>query len=322
MTQISNDIALAKEILEAGDLVAIPTETVYGLAANAFNENAVRKIFEMKKRPTFNPLIVHIASANQLDKFVCNVPPLALELAKAFWPGSLTLLLEKKDVIPDAVTAGNKRVAVRVPNHPLTLALLESLPFPIAAPSANPFMSISPTSPEHVKKYFDGKLKLIIDGGFCENGIESTIIGFENNEAVLYREGSLEISAIEKFTGTLRLPKLNEAESPQAPGMLKRHYAPKTPLIVTANYKNALQKNSQKKVGVLTFGALQSQSENVIYKFLSKNETLKEAAANLYATLIELDGLQLDLIIATYLPNKGLGKTMNDRLERASASAN
>lgn len=319
MTQISSNNALAKQILEAGDLVAIPTETVYGLAANAFSETAVKMIFALKKRPLFNPLIVHIAAVADLNKIVRNVPPLALELAKAFWPGPLTLLLEKTDAIPDVVSAGNKTVAVRIPNQPLTLELLKSLAFPLAAPSANPFMSISPTKPEHVKNYFDGQLKLILDGGICENGIESTIIGFDKNQAVLYREGSLEISAIEKITGKLLLPKINVPESVPAPGMLKRHYAPKTPLILTANYKTTVMKNSQKRVGVMTFTEVENQSENTIYRFLSKNETLKEAASNFYATLIELDQLNLDVIVANYLPNVGLGKTMNDRLERASA---
>jgi L-threonylcarbamoyladenylate synthase len=319
MTQISSNIETAKAILEAGELVAIPTETVYGLAANAFSETAVKKIFALKKRPFFNPLIVHIASISDLEKIANNIPPLAYKLAENFWPGPLTLLLEKNAIIPDCVTAGNATVAVRVPNHALTLELLKQLPFPVAAPSANPFMSISPTKPEHVKKYFDGNLKFILDGGACKQGIESTIIGFQNNQAVLYRDGSCEIAEIEKITGKLLLAKTNTA-NPEAPGMLKRHYAPNTPLFLTADYKKMLQKNSDKKVGILTFTSVENESENAIYKYLSENESLKEAASNLYATLIDLDRLKLDLIIAVYLPNKGLGKTLNDRLERASAS--
>jgi L-threonylcarbamoyladenylate synthase len=319
MTQVSSNINTAKELLQANELIAIPTETVYGLAANAFSEEAVKKIFALKKRPSFNPLIVHVASSADLEKLAINIPPLARQLADAFWPGPLTLLLEKNETIPDCVTAGNPTVAVRVPNHPLTLELLRQLPFPIAAPSANPFMSISPTKPEHVKKYFDGQLKFILDGGACQEGIESTIIGFENNRAVLFRDGSCEIAEIEKITGKLLIANPNAA-TPRAPGMLKRHYAPNTPLILTANYKNVLEQNKHKKVGILTFSFIENDSETVIYKCLSDNKSLKEAAANLYATLIDLDAMDLDLIIAVYLPKKGVGKTINDRLERASAT--
>jgi L-threonylcarbamoyladenylate synthase len=319
MTQVSSNINTAKELLQANELIAIPTETVYGLAANAFSEEAVKKIFALKKRPSFNPLIVHVASSADLEKLAINIPPLARQLADAFWPGPLTLLLEKNETIPDCVTAGNPTVAVRVPNHPLTLELLRQLPFPIAAPSANPFMSISPTKPEHVKKYFDGQLKFILDGGACQEGIESTIIGFENNRAVLFRDGSCEIAEIEKITGKLLIANSNAA-TPRAPGMLKRHYAPNTPLILTANYKNVLEQNKHKKVGILTFSFIENDSETVIYKCLSDNKSLKEAAANLYATLIDLDAMDLDLIIAVYLPKKGVGKTINDRLERASAT--
>lgn len=321
MTQISSNINRAKDILESGELVAIPTETVYGLAANAFSENAVTKIFALKNRPSFNPLIVHIASISQLETIAINIPPLAIKLAETFWPGPLTLLLEKKSIIPNAVTAGNTTVAVRVPNHPLTLELLKQLSFPVAAPSANPYMSISPTKPEHVKKYFDGKLKFILDGGACQEGIESTIIGFKNQQAVLFREGSCAISEIEKITGTLLLAEADSAK-PQAPGMMKRHYAPNTPLILTSNYEKVLQKNLHKNVGILTFTNVGTKSDTVVYKYLSQSESLKEAASNLYATLIDMDSLGLDLIIAVYMPNKGIGKTINDRLERASAVAN
>ena len=317
MTLINSDINTAKTILEANDLVAIPTETVYGLAANASNEEAVKKIFILKKRPEYNPLIVHIGAITDLEKVAFNIPTVAYKLAKAFWPGPLTLLLEKKDIIPDIVTAGSKKVAVRMPNHPLTLELLRQLSFPLAAPSANPFMSISPTKPEHVKSYFDGYLKFILDGGSCINGIESTIIGFKNDKAILYREGSCAVSEIEKITGKLHFVPSVSAQ-PQAPGMLKKHYSPKTPLVVTSNHRNLLLQNSGKKVGVLTFAKIKENTENEIYKSLTQNESLTEAAASLYATLIELDALGLELIIAEYVPNKGIGKAINDRLRRAS----
>lgn len=317
MTQINSDIEIAKKILEDGELVAIPTETVYGLAANAFSENAVKKIFALKNRPSFNPLIVHIASITDLDKIVFNVPPLAIKLANKFWPGPLTLLLEKKDCIPDSVTAGNSTVAVRIPNHPLTLELLSKLSFPVAAPSANPFMSISPTQPEHVKTYFNGKLKFILDGGVCLEGIESTIIGFRNNQAVLYREGSCAISDIEKITGLLLQPQ-QVSTTFEAPGMSKKHYAPKTPLIVSTDFRKTIKQNSDKKVAVLTFSPVKENYNNVYFISLSEKQELKEAAANLYATLIDLDAMNFDLIIAAYVPNKGIGRSINDRLKRAS----
>jgi L-threonylcarbamoyladenylate synthase len=154
------------------ELIAIATETVYGLAANAFNENAVNKIFELKKRPAFSPLIVHINSIDYLNEIAKNIPPLVWKLTEEFWPRPLTLLLEKKETVPYCVTAGNVTVAVRIPNQPLTLELLSQLTFPLAPPSANPFMSISLTKPEHVKNYFDRKLKFILDGGVCQQGIE------------------------------------------------------------------------------------------------------------------------------------------------------
>lgn len=317
MTQISANVEVAKLFLQADELVAIPTETVYGLAANAFSEPAVKKIFTLKKRPSYNPLIVHISSISYLDKIACNIPSLAFQLANAFWPGPLTLLLEKKNIIPDCITAGNKKVAIRIPNHPLTLKLLSQLPFPVAAPSANPFMSVSPTKAEHVKKYFNGKLEFILDGGDCEEGIESTIIGFENAKAVLYREGSCSISDIEKITGKLLLAKSN-SKIPETPGMLKKHYAPTTPLIVSSNYKKELEKHPHKKVGVLTFSVAKIKVLNIVYSSLSENDSLKEAAANLYAKLIDLDAMNLDLIIAMYVPNKGIGSAINDRLKRAS----
>ena len=319
MTEISTNLEKAKVILKSDELVAIPTETVYGLAANAFSENAVKKIFALKNRPAFNPLIVHISSTSDLDKIAKNVTPLAMKLAEAFWPGPLTLLLEKKSIISDCVTAGNTTVAVRIPNHPLTLKLLSELPFPLAAPSANPFMSISPTNPQHVKNYFDGKLKFILDGGSCIDGIESTIIGFKDNQAVLYREGSCEIAELEKIAGILLKPE-KTATTIEAPGMLKKHYAPKTKLVVTTNISESIQEHFGKKIGVLSFIALETFPEVYIQKHLSSGNSLKEAATNLYSTLIELDSLHLDLIIAEYMPDSGLGNTINDRLERASSS--
>ncbi|MEM8907801.1 MAG: L-threonylcarbamoyladenylate synthase, partial [Bacteroidota bacterium] len=228
MTVISSAIAKASEILRNEDLVAIPTETVYGLAGNIYSELAIRKIFQLKQRPLYNPLIVHLPAVERLADIVSSVPEQARLLAEQFWPGPLTLVLKKKSIVPDLITAGKDTVAVRVPNHPLTLQLLEDLDFPLAAPSANPFGSISPTNPNHVKNYFDGQLRMILDGGACQKGIESTIIGFEKEQAILYRLGSIPVEEISKVIGPIQVKNKKE-KAPNAPGMLSRHYAPRTP---------------------------------------------------------------------------------------------
>ncbi|MGK0380014.1 MAG: L-threonylcarbamoyladenylate synthase, partial [Patiriisocius sp.] len=227
MTIISSDISKAIEILNNEDVIAIPTETVYGLAGNIYSEKAIRKIFQVKQRPFFNPLIVHIESIDKIDEVVSEFPPKAQKLAEAFWPGSLTLILPKKSNIPDVITAGKDTVGVRVPNHPITLSLLKQLSFPLAAPSANPFNRISPTSSLHVEGYFKSSISMVLEGGECKNGIESTIIGFENNDALLYRLGSISIEEIEKVIGKIQVKNKSET-TPTAPGMLAKHYAPRT----------------------------------------------------------------------------------------------
>ena len=205
MAEIGKDIQKAKDFLEKDELVAIPTETVYGLAANALNPIAVAKIFEAKERPTFDPLIVHTHSLQEVYKFVTNIHPALLKLAEAFWPGPLTLLLPKKEIIPSLVTSGLDRVGVRVPNHSLTLDLLSQLNFPLAAPSANPFGYISPTTAMHVEKQLGTKIPYILDGGSCEVGLESTIVGEENGEIIIYRLGGLSVDEIETIVGKVSM---------------------------------------------------------------------------------------------------------------------
>ena len=193
-------IQVAVEALQNNEIIGLPTETVYGLAGNAYSEVAVQKIFALKNRPHFNPLIVHIKSAAVITSVAKNIALVALQLADAFWPGPLTLVLEKQDHIPDIVTGGKNTVGVRVPNHPLALELMEQLDFPLAAPSANPFGSISPTTAKHVADYFTDSLTIVLEGGSCDKGIESTIVGFENGQAILYRQGSTKVEDIEKST--------------------------------------------------------------------------------------------------------------------------
>ena len=316
MSIISKDIQKAVTLLSDEQLVAIPTETVYGLAGNIFSEKAIKSIFSTKKRPFFNPLIVHIPSIASLSDIVTHVPEKAKLLAAAFWPGSLTLVLKKSNKIPDLITAGKDTVAVRVPNHPVTLELLKQLPFPLAAPSANPFGSISPTKPTHVENYFKNDIQMVLDGGSCANGIESTIIGFENDEPIIYRLGALPVEDIEAIIGTV-LVKNKKEESPDAPGMLARHYAPQTSTLLVADVAAEVKKHSEKKIGVLVFKS-SLNDENITEIILSREGSLQEAAARLYDAMHELDTKNLDIIIAERFVEFGLGKSINDRLQRAT----
>jgi L-threonylcarbamoyladenylate synthase len=317
MIQISKELDLAKNLLENDEVVAIPTETVYGLAGNIFSEKAIKKIFETKKRPFFNPLIVHVHSLACLETICSEIPLKAKLLANNFWPGPLTLVLKKQNSISDLVTGGKDTVAVRIPNHFLTLELLSKLDFPLAAPSANPFGSISPTTAEHVANYFSNTLPLVLDGGNCENGIESTIIGFENEDPILYRLGAISREEIESVIGPILL-KNNNQNAPEAPGMLTRHYAPLTKTILVNDVKKEIEKYPTKKIGLLLFNNVTIDKEDVVIEILSKKGSLKEATANLYAAMHRLDTQNLDLIIAQKFPEIDLGNSINDRLERAT----
>lgn len=317
MIEISTDLIKAKKILENNDLVSIPTETVYGLAGNIYSETAIKKIFETKKRPFFNPLIVHIHDKESLTDVAIEIPENASKLAAHFWPGSLTLVLKKNANIPDLITAGKDTVAVRVPDHAITLALLKSLQFPLAAPSANPFGSISPTTAQHVADYFPNNLSLVLDGGKCQNGIESTIIGFEENKAVLYRLGSISVEEIEAVIGVIEIKNNNE-NSPNAPGMLSRHYAPKTKTILVSDIESEIQKYEGQKIGLLLFKSNKDLFPNTLTEVLSETANLKEAMSNLYAAMHRLDKENLDIIIAEKFPDSNLGKSINDRLLRAT----
>lgn len=317
MIKISTDIFEAKKILEKEDLVVIPTETVYGLAGNIYSIKAIDSIFKTKNRPANNPLIVHIDSYEKIADLVEEIPEKAKKLAEVFWPGSLTLVLKKKKSVPYTITAGKETVAVRIPNHQLTLELLKKLDFPLAAPSANPFGSISPTSAQHVVDYFKDTLEMVLDGGDCVNGIESTIIGFENENPILYRLGSLSVEEIESIIGPIKIMNENNS-SPMAPGMLSRHYAPKTKTIVSENIKEELKKHKNLKIGLLLFKDDIDSCENIVKEILTNKKDLKEAATNLYAAMHRLDRKNLDLIIAEKFPNNSLGKSINDRLNRAT----
>ncbi|QMW06449.1 L-threonylcarbamoyladenylate synthase [Spirosoma foliorum] len=314
MAQIGTNTQLAKEFLEAGNVVGIPTETVYGLAGNAFNLDAVLKIFQVKNRPSFDPLIIHTDSLEKLDQFVTDIPEPAQKLAEVYWPGPLTLLLPKRDLIPDLVTAGLPSVAVRIPNHPLTLDLLRSLDFPLAAPSANPFGYISPTTAQHVADQLGDQIPYILDGGPAGVGIESTIVGFENNQATVFRLGGMALEQIEQVVGPVSV-QTHSTSNPKAPGMLSSHYAPRKPLILVAAGHTP---EPNERAGALVFrepfGGISTDHQRI----LSPTGDLNEAAKNLFAHLRALDTLPIDIIYAEPLPNQGLGWAMNDRLRRAS----
>ncbi len=316
MAEIGKDIFKAATVLKNSGVVAIPTETVYGLAANALDEKAVAQIFTVKNRPTFNPLIIHIAHKDDLKKYVATVPEVAEKLIEKFWPGPLTLLLPKKANVPHIVTASLPNVAIRVPDHALTLQLLQALDFPLAAPSANPFGYISPTTPAHVQRQIGEKIPYILDGGACHQGVESTIVGFEDNIPVVFRLGAIPLEALQEVAGEVKLFKKSVTKI-ESPGMLPYHYSPKTPLYITSNVTELLTSFDPQDTGVITF---HEQIDNIPaehVKVLSANADVSEAARNLYSALHDLDGMNLKAIIAEQFPDDGLGKTLNDRLERA-----
>lgn len=312
--EISKDITKAKHLLQAGELVAIPTETVYGLAANALDAEVVVKIFEAKNRPHFDPLIVHVASIEQAKSLVEKFPPQALKLAEAFWPGPLTLLLKKKDIIPDIVTSGLDTVGIRMPSHPLTIALLKELSFPLAAPSANPFGYISPTSAQHVAAQLGDKIELILDGGECEVGVESTIVDCTWEVPVVVRLGGLATEQIESVIGKVNV-NTTSSSKPSAPGLLISHYAPRKPFYL-GKIETLLKENLDKTIGIISY---QGKPTGKHHKVLSQAGSLHEAAKNLFSIMRELDESSVDIIIAEPVPNEGLGRAINDRLTRAAA---
>ncbi len=307
-------IAEAAKILRAGGLVAFPTETVYGLGADALNPYAVAEIFEVKNRPTFDPLIVHVADMRQAEILVQKFPSAALKLVEKFWPGPLTVVLPKSPMVPDIVTSSLPSVAIRVPNHPLALELIRESGRPIAAPSANPFGGVSPTTAEHVRKSLGTKVEMILDGGPCSVGVESTIISFLEKGPVLLRPGGAPLEEIQALIGHVQVHTTAE-EKPLAPGQLPQHYAPRTPMVLDESLESLPE---GKKIGLLCLKGLQDPSPYSAVEVLSKVGNLREAAANLFAAMRRLDEKGLDLIIAHPVPHEGLGRAINDRLYKAS----
>ena len=314
---IGNNIQIAYNLLTNNKLVAIPTETVYGLAANAFNADAVLKIYQTKNRPQFNPLIIHSNAIERFENWGLTIPSEVKILAKHFWPGPITFIIPANNNIPEIVTAGTGAVAIRVPNHHLTLKLLEKLDFPLAAPSANPSGFISPTSPQHVAYQLGNKVDYILDGGNCIVGVESTIISFLENEPKILRYGGLAVEEIELILGK-KLLSVNENDKIVAPGMLLKHYAPNHPLFLVNNIEDAIKNENKNRVGVISFYQSFHDIPSEHQFVLSHTKDLNEAAKNLFSFMHQIDKLNIDKIFAEKLPSIGLGYAINDRLKRAS----
>lgn len=320
-------ILAAARLLRDGGLVAFPTETVYGLGANALDPLAVAGIFELKGRPRFDPLIVHLAAADQLSMVadLAAIPTaiggeLIEKLVKRFWPGPLTLVVPKTDAVPGIVTADLSTVAVRVPDHPIALRLIQAAGVPIAAPSANRFGRTSPTTARHVADSFADQSPLILDGGPCRVGVESTVLSLIDSRPRLLRPGGVSVEELEEITGPIEraLPRSESENSPAAaPGMLASHYAPQTPLRLSAD--EAPHPVNDHRCGLLAWRPTTTADEFAAVELLSPRGDLREAAANLFAAIRCLDQAGLDLIIATTPPPHGLGLAIQDRLRRAAA---
>ena len=327
-TVISTDRVAAVELLRKGDLVALPTETVYGLAANALNPIAVAKIFEAKERPRFDPLIVHLPNRDWLRR-IAELPAgdrqLILKLADKFWPGPVTMVLPKCELVPDIVTAGLDTVAVRLSAHPVFAEIVGELDEPLAAPSANRFGRVSPTTAQHVLDELDGRIPLIVDAGPTEHGIESTIVAVRDGKIAVLRRGPITDEQLSEFADIVSV---TGAQRISAPGQLPSHYTPTTPLRLI-DKAEAFPPQKNQRVGLLAWsGAFPSPTSPQLetrcseafaaVRNLSDRGDLREAAANLFRYLRELDALGLDLIVAERVPSRGLGAAIMDRLERAS----
>jgi L-threonylcarbamoyladenylate synthase len=310
-------IRAAADALRRGDLVAFPTETVYGLGADALNPIAVARIFEAKGRPRFDPIIVHLARAADVARFAGPLSGLASRLAARFSPGPLTLVLQKRPAIPDIVTAGLDTVALRVPDHPVALALLREFDGPIAAPSANPFGTVSPTTAQHVVEGLGDALDLVLDGGPCRVGIESTVVAFEEGKPVVLRPGGIPTEDLESVVGE-KIALRSSGPDPRSPGTLPRHYAPSVPVRLVAADESPPPPLGGERRGLLVFRTPPSTETFEVLEVLSPAGDLREAAANLFGALRRLDRAGLDVVYAQSVPEEGLGRAILDRLRRAS----
>ena len=306
----------AVELLRAGEPVALPTETVYGLAADALSEKAVLEIFRAKSRPRFDPLIVHLPSADWVAR-VAIVDPAVSDrfdrMHKRFWPGPLTFIFPRQSIISDVVTAGLETVAIRLSAHPIFREIVTLFGGPLAAPSANRFGRISPTTAAHVLEELDGLIPLIVDAGPTSHGLESTIVALRNGRIEVLRRGPVTEKQLADFGEVVVV---GPANHPEAPGQLPNHYAPRTPLILVDD-ATTFNAGTDQRRGLLAWRTKDDERFSEV-RCLSKRKDFVEAATNFFRFLRELDACNLDLIVAEKLPNEGLGAAINDRLSRAS----
>jgi L-threonylcarbamoyladenylate synthase len=311
----SQSIKEAALIIQKGGLVAFPTETVYGLGVDALNPLAVARVFEAKERPNFDPLIVHISALTDIEWLCLKIDKTARTLMEHFWPGPLTLVLPKSSLVPDIVTAGLPTVAVRMPSHPVAAELIKAAGTPVAAPSANLFSRLSPTTAQHVKEQLGDKIDLILDGGQSNIGLESTVILLAFGKAHLLRPGGLSLEDIENVIGAVKT-QIPKSLKPLSPGQLPRHYSPRTPIRLLPPDKIEFEEG--KKVGLLVFTPLKAKMPCEVVEILSPDGDIVEAAANLFPCLHRLDKVGLDIIYAEPVPEIGLGRAIMDRLYKAA----
>ena len=310
-----SSIERAVKLLRSSNVVVFPTETVYGLGADAFNPLAVAKIFEVKKRPHFDPLIVHIGDKDWIFRIAEHVPSSIVALIDRFWPGPLTVIVRKRSIVPDIVTAGLPTVGIRMPSHPVALSLIRTFGQPIAAPSANPFSYMSPTKAEHVAKMFPAGLPLILDGGEAEFGIESTIVSVRNDALCIHRHGAVSSEEISQVSSApLTAYGTGEKATCEAPGELPYHYAPHKPLVLVNTQEEVLEARSS----FLAFRKPTTKPLSRYVRILSDTGDMREAAARFFSCLIDLDREDIDLIYTERIPESGLGKAMMERLRKAA----
>jgi L-threonylcarbamoyladenylate synthase len=312
------DVSKYIQWLRAGELVVIPTETVYGLGASIDSERAILQVFETKQRPLSNPLIVHVDSVDAFSRYALSVPEGVYKLAAKFCPGPLSFVLPAAPSLSPLLLGGQPTVALRVPNHPITLQLIRELGTPIAAPSANRYKELSATTAHAVALAMPELKDRIIDGGRCSYGVESTIIGFEQNRPVIYRMGSITNQQIEEVLGSVVLYKGHATANPKAPGMQLRHYAPQTPMVVTNQVEQVIEQLAPARLAVLSFRKATAHSSVIAQEVLSPSGSDTEAAFQLYHLLGKLDAAQPDFIVAEWLPEQGLGAAINDKLRRGA----
>lgn len=320
-------LKFAGELIRKGDLVAFPTETVYGLGANALNKKAVVKIFKAKERPYCDPLIVHISCFKELEKLVDKIPEIAQKLGNHFWPGPLTMIMKKSKIVPDQVTSGLDTVAIRVPNHPIALGLIREANRPIAAPSANRFTYTSPTKASHVIDDLQGKVHLILDGGSTEVGVESTVLDITSFPLKVLRLGGTTVEEIRELVPDIIIPN-DQGPMLRSPGLMKKHYSPRAKLILPEGVGQNMIDNILKvareytesgyRVGIISSSDNAIKYKDFFVKTIGDSQNLESCAHNLYAQMRSLDELKFDIIISENFKKRGIGRAIMDRLFRAS----